>query len=85
VLVDTTRLADCFPAVDYFEGQGMPFVVALNAFHGEVAHRVEDVREALAVPEAVPMLVCDARDRDATKHALLDLVQHALLRATAAV
>ncbi|HSL57307.1 MAG TPA: ATP/GTP-binding protein [Acidimicrobiales bacterium] len=84
VLVDSTRLADCFPAVDYFERLGMPFVVALNAFHGQLPHRVEDVREALAVPEAVPMVVCDARDRDSTKHALLDLVQHALLQATAA-
>ncbi len=26
VLVDTRRLADCFPAVDYFENCGLPFV-----------------------------------------------------------
>ncbi|MFC1406563.1 GTP-binding protein, partial [Streptacidiphilus cavernicola] len=32
VLVDTRRLADCFPAIDYFENSGLPFVVALNAF-----------------------------------------------------
>ncbi len=30
VLVDTRRLADCFPAVDYFENSGLPFVIALN-------------------------------------------------------
>src|SRR5215210_565606 len=29
VLVDTRRLADCFPAVDYFENSGLPFVVAI--------------------------------------------------------
>ena len=34
VLVDTRRLADCFPAVDYFESSGLPFVVALNGFDG---------------------------------------------------
>ncbi len=34
VLVDTTRLADCFPAIDYFESRDVPFVVALNCFHG---------------------------------------------------
>ena len=42
VLVDTRRLADCFPAVDYFENSGLPFVVALNGFDGQqpaLAHR----------------------------------------------
>ncbi|GAA3043392.1 ATP/GTP-binding protein [Streptomyces olivoverticillatus] len=34
VLVDTRRLADCFPAVDYFENSGLPFVIALNGFDG---------------------------------------------------
>ena len=34
VLVDTRRLDDCFPAVDYFENRGLPFVIALNCFDG---------------------------------------------------
>ena len=34
VLVDTRRLEDCFPAVDYFEALGVPFVVACNLFDG---------------------------------------------------
>jgi len=78
VLVDTTRLQDCFPAVDYFERSGLPFVVAVNTFHGQLHHRLEDVREALAVPGHVPMVVTDARNREATKATLLELVQHAL-------
>jgi len=84
VLVDTSRLADCFPAVDYMESHGVPFVVAVNLFHGRQQHRLEDVREALAVPEDVPLITTDARDRSQTKVALLELVQHALLRATTA-
>ena len=84
VLVDTNRLQDCFPAVDYMERNGVPFIVAVNLFHGEQQHRMEDVREALAVPDDVPMIVTDARDRVRTKTALLELVQHALLRAGAA-
>ncbi|MFD6885597.1 ATP/GTP-binding protein [Streptomyces sp. NPDC059957] len=32
VLADTRRLEDCFPAVDYFERCGLPFVVAVNCF-----------------------------------------------------
>lgn len=83
VLVDTNRLADCFPAVDYMERNGVPFIVAVNMFHGEQQHRLEDVREALAVPDDVPMTFTDARDRVRTKQALLELVQHALLKARA--
>jgi signal recognition particle receptor subunit beta len=82
VLVDTGRLADCFPAVDYMESHGVPFIVAVNLFDGRQQHRLEDVREALAVPEDVPLITTDARDRNQTKVALLELVQHALLRAS---
>jgi signal recognition particle receptor subunit beta len=82
VLVDTTRLADCFPAVDYFEHQGVPFVVAVNTFHGEIHHDLEDVREALAVPAPVPMIYVDARERLSTKNALLVLVRLALMHAS---
>src|SRR5690606_4741563 len=32
VLADTRRLQDCFPAVDYFEQRGIPFVVGVNQF-----------------------------------------------------
>lgn len=85
VLVDTSRLEDCFAAVDYFESAGIPFVVAVNAFFGRIHHSLEDVREALAIPADVPMMVTDARDRAATKGTLLELVQHALSRATATV
>ena len=38
VLVDTRRLEDCFPAVDYFEEQRIPFVVAVNCFDGAPHH-----------------------------------------------
>lgn len=83
VLVDTSRLADCFPAVDYMETQGVPFIVAINCFHGQQLHDGNDVREALAVPEDVPVVATDARDRAATKTALLELVQFALIKASA--
>jgi len=82
VLVDTSRLEDCFAAVDYFESAGIPFVVAVNAFFGRIHHSLADVRDALAIPADVPMIVTDARDRAATKATLLELVQHALTRAT---
>ena len=83
VLVDSNRLEDSFPAVDYFEGRDVPFIVAHNVFGERPAHELDDLREALAVPTDVPMVTCDARDRNSTKMALLELVQHALVKATA--
>jgi uncharacterized protein len=79
VLVDTRRLADCFPAVSYFEQTGLPFIVAVNCFDGVVTHGLEEIREALVVPPHVPLLYTDARDRAATKAALIEVTQHALV------
>ena len=78
VLVDTRRLADSVPAVDYFETAGLPFIVAINGFHGEFPHRVHDVHEALSVSPKVPIVECDARGRASTKSALIALVEHAM-------
>jgi uncharacterized protein len=83
VLVDTDRLEQCFPAVDYFESRSIPFVVAVNCFDGIARHTLDDVREALAVPADVPMLYTDARSRAATKQALITVVQLAMERAAA--
>ncbi|CAN5845983.1 ATP/GTP-binding protein [soil metagenome] len=82
VLLDTRRLEDCFPAVDYFEERDLPFVVGVNCFDGTVSHTLDAVREALAISTDVPMVLCDARDRSSTKATLLELVQHALLKAS---
>ncbi|AEG45521.1 hypothetical protein L600_004900000120 [Isoptericola variabilis J7] len=78
VLVDTDRLEQCFPAIDYFESRKVPFVVGVNCFDGVAKHRLEDVREALQIPAHVPMLYTDARSRAATKQTLIALVQLAM-------
>ena len=80
VLVDTDRLEQCFPAVDYFESRSIPFIVGINCFEGVAKHQLDDVREALAVPADVPMIYTDARSRAATKQTLVTLVQHAMAR-----
>lgn len=84
VLVDTRRLADCFAAIDFFEDRGLPYVVGLNCFDGMLSHRLEDVREALAINPAVPIATCDARERESTKHTLIGLVEHAMRQSEAA-
>ncbi len=81
VLVDTRRIEDCFPAVDYFETLGIPFVVAVNLFNGVYRHHPREVREALSVPAHVPIVLCDARNRLHVKETLVLLIEAALRRA----
>ncbi|MFG2073544.1 GTP-binding protein [Nonomuraea maritima] len=78
VLVDSRRLADSFPAVDYFEDSGIPFVVGLNGWNGEFPHIESEVREALTLSPHVPIVRTDARARDAVKNTLITLVEHAM-------
>jgi signal recognition particle receptor subunit beta len=84
VLVDTRRLADCFSAIDYFEDARLPYAIGINGFYGKQSHSSDDVREALAVPPHVPVVSCDARDRDSVKAMLIRLVEHAMARYVAA-
>ncbi|WP_407555645.1 ATP/GTP-binding protein [Streptomyces sp. Pv4-95] len=78
VMADTRRLEDCFPALDYFESCGLPYVVAVNHFEGTAAYAVDDVRDALTVPPHVPVVIMDARQRVTVIESLLALVGHAL-------
>src|SRR5258705_7601402 len=80
VIADTRRLADCFPSVDYFERRGTPFLVAVNCFNGEQRHSPERVRDALDLDAGVPVVLCDARDRESSKNVFVTLVQHVLAR-----
>src|SRR5215510_5275881 len=80
VLTDTRRLADCFPSVDYFERRGTPFLVAVNCFYGEQRHSVEKVRDALDLDPDVPVVLCDARDRESGKFVFVSLLEHVIAR-----
>jgi signal recognition particle receptor subunit beta len=76
VLVDTRRLADCFPAVDFFEDRKLPYILAINCFDGIQRHQVEDVREAMSFSLGIPIVTCDARQRESTKQTLISLVEY---------
>lgn len=79
VLVDTRRLHESFAAVDYFEhDSNVPFVVALNLFDGVLVHDPEEVREALALPEHVPVVTGDVRDLASTVDILRAAVRHTM-------
>ena len=78
VLADTRRLADCFPAIDYFERREIPFIVALNVFEGARRYSLQDVRVALDLDPRLPIIMCDARSRESAKEVLITLIEHVL-------
>ncbi|MFS4095357.1 GTP-binding protein [Streptomyces sp. AF1A] len=78
VLADTRRLEDCFAAVDYFERRSIPFLVGVNCFEGAPRHPADSVRRALDLDDEVPVVFCDARERESVKEVLIGVVQHAM-------
>ncbi|WP_083913401.1 GTP-binding protein [Nocardia concava] len=78
IVVDTSRIDDCYPVLDYFEETGTPFVVVVNRFDGEPRFDLEEVREALELEGDIPVLECDARDRESVKNVLVALLEQVL-------
>ncbi|WP_214413566.1 GTP-binding protein [Sphaerisporangium fuscum] len=78
VLVDTRRVADSFPAIDYFEEAGLPFVIGLNGWDGKHPYSEDEVRDALTLHPHIPIVRTDARQREAVKSTLIALVEHAM-------
>jgi uncharacterized protein len=78
VLADTRRLDSCFPAVDFFERRGLPFIVGVNCFDDAYRYGTEEVRAALDLDPYIPILLCDARDRESTKQVLITLMHHVM-------
>ncbi|MFE5624185.1 ATP/GTP-binding protein [Streptomyces virginiae] len=78
VIADTRRLADCFPAVDFFERRGIAFIVAVNEFDGCHRYTPDEVREAVGLGAQVPVVRCDARLTSSGTVTLAALVRHLL-------
>jgi signal recognition particle receptor subunit beta len=78
VIADTRRVADCFAAIDYFERNGTPFIIAVNCFDGAPRFEADDIRIALTLQPEVPVVMCDARDRDSVKKVLVSLVRYVM-------
>lgn len=81
VLVDVRRPDASFAAIDFFERRGIPFVVGVNGFHGEHPYPAEDIRDALALPAGVPVLLCDARERESCRDVLIALIDQLIAEA----
>ncbi|MCI2419451.1 ATP/GTP-binding protein [Saccharopolyspora sp. K220] len=78
VLADTRRLDSCFGAIDYFEQRGLPFIIGVNCFHGTQIYDTNEVRRALDIDDYVPVVLCDARERESTKQLLTALMEHVM-------
>jgi signal recognition particle receptor subunit beta len=76
VLVDTARLEVSFDAMGLLEEQGVPFVVAVNAFPRSPVHEAADLRTALDLPEHVPIHFFDARRREDCRDVLIALMRY---------
>ncbi|TXS46640.1 ATP-binding protein [Streptomyces sp. uw30] len=74
VLVDVRRPESSFAAIDFFERREIPFVVGVNGFHGEHPYPAEEIRDSLALPEHVRVLLCDARERESCRDVLIALI-----------
>ncbi|MFF0011864.1 ATP/GTP-binding protein [Streptomyces sp. NPDC005374] len=74
VLIDVRRPESSFAAVDFFERRRIPFVVAVNGFDGRHPYPAEDIRESLALPRDVPVVLCDARRRESSRDVLITLL-----------
>lgn len=85
VLVDTRRLASSFRAIEEMERQNVPFVIALNVFPDSTDHPVEEIRDALDIPEHTPVVTCDARDRNSSRDVLIALIRHIKARSDVAL
>lgn len=78
ILADCRRLQDSFAAVDFFEHRNLPFLIAVNEFDGAPRYPVAAVRKALALPDHIPVITVDARDRRSARDALIAISEYAL-------
>ncbi|MER8010011.1 ATP/GTP-binding protein [Streptomyces sp. NPDC059690] len=81
VLIDVRRPESSFAAIDFFERRGIPFVVGVNGFYGEHPYPPEEIRDALALPEDVQVLLCDARERGSCRDVLIALLDQLIAAA----
>jgi signal recognition particle receptor subunit beta len=79
IVVDTGRVEDCYPVLDYFEEHNAPFVVVVNRFENVDRFDLDEVREALGLDDWIPVLECDARERESVKVVLVALLEQVLL------
>jgi signal recognition particle receptor subunit beta len=82
VLIDVRRPESSFAAIDFFERRRIPFVVGVNGFHGSHPYPAEEIRDSLALPDHVQVLLCDARERGSCRDVLIALIDQLIATAS---
>lgn len=80
LLVDPERLGESFPILDLVEQYGLPCAVGVNRFDGSPSYAADEVREALNLPDDVPVVPCDVRDQASSANTLITFVEYLLSR-----
>lgn len=82
VLVDVLEedsIAEAVSMMEFFTGMtDVPFVVAANKVAPDDSATLSTLRVRLGLSEAVPLLPCDARERESVKGVLLSLLYRIL-------
>jgi signal recognition particle receptor subunit beta len=80
ILADVRRLQDSFAAAaaGFFAARNLPFLIAVNEFDGAQRHPTHAVRKALTLPDHIPVITVDARDRHSAKAALIAVTEYSL-------
>lgn len=80
VIGDSRSLDQSFEALSMVESYGLPYIVALNRFPDTPRYPEAELREALDLDPGTPLIMCDARDRESAKNALIELVRYLFAR-----
>ncbi|WP_460367884.1 GTP-binding protein [Actinocorallia lasiicapitis] len=82
ILVDTRRIDQCYASLDFFEEMGIPFAVGINQFPDGKHFDLHEIREALGLPDRIPLVHCDARERASVKQVVIALLDSAIVATT---
>ncbi|GAA0955869.1 GTP-binding protein [Actinocorallia libanotica] len=78
LLVDPRRITDAFDVLDQLEEKvDAPLLVAANQFDDAPVYSGSEIRQSLTLPDDVPVIGCDARNRSSCLTVLASLIQHA--------
>ncbi|MDO8963521.1 MAG: ATP/GTP-binding protein [Coriobacteriia bacterium] len=78
-VLDEASFSDATGMIEFFTGMSdVPFVVAANKVATDDVATLSTIRERLGLAETVPLLPCDARDRESVKGVLLGLLYRIL-------
>jgi uncharacterized protein len=78
ILADARRLQDSLAAAGFFKARNLPFLIAVNEFDGAPRHPTHAVRKALTLPDHIPVITVDARDRHSAEAALIAVTEYSL-------